>query len=676
MRNRLLIGGIASALAAVAARAEDPHPSDLEEVVVTAAPIAIDAKSMAQPASVLSGDELTLALAPTIGETLSGTPGVQSTFFGPAASRPVIRGLGGDRVRVLTDGLASLDASGLSEDHAVAIDPALADQVEVLRGPATLLHGSGAAGGLVNVVTNRLHRHVHDAPSGLVEVRADSALGETAAAGRFDTGAGPLALHVDGAWRDTDDYEIPGFAESRRLRALEGEEGEADGHESMKGEVENSWSRTQAGGVGTSYIGERWEFGAAASLYDSHYGVPVAHQHEGEPEEEEEHGISIDLEQKRLDFRARAPLTAGDGPALELRGAVSDYRHAEIEPDGAIGTLFEVDGKELRASTDIGRDERRRGTVGLQWQQVELQATGEEAFVPDNTTRTEGVFGFQRHAFGAGSIEYGLRFDRQRIGGIPEGGYDGKALNLSLGGVRDLGDRLALVAQLTRSERHPSATELYADGPHVATQQFEVGDPDLDTERGITAELGLRFDGEGLGGELRAFASRYHDYIVLSATGGEEDGLPVYRYRQQDSRFEGLEAELEIPLPAPAFTLELTGEYLRGRLEGDGDLPRMPPLGLGARLRFDEGAWSASLALNHHFEQDQVAALELPTDAYTMLDADLVFRPDRFGESVVLFLRGRNLLDEDARLHTSPLKDQLPLPGRSIGAGVRVAFGR
>ncbi len=421
MRNRLLIGGIASALAAVAARAEDPHPSDLEEVVVTAAPIAIDAKSMAQPASVLSGDELTLALAPTIGETLSGTPGVQSTFFGPAASRPVIRGLGGDRVRVLTDGLASLDASGLSEDHAVAIDPALADQVEVLRGPATLLHGSGAAGGLVNVVTNRLHRHVHDAPSGLVEVRADSALGETAAAGRFDTGAGSLALHVDGAWRDTDDYEIPGFAESRRLRALEEEEGEAGEHESMKGEVENSWSRTKAGGVGASYIGERWEFGAAASLYDSHYGVPVAHQHEGEPEEEEEHGISIDLEQKRLDFRARAPLTAGDGPALELRGAVSDYRHAEIEPDGAIGTLFEVDGKELRASTDIGRDERRQGTVGLQWQQVELQATGEEAFVPDNTTRTEGVFGFQRHAFGAGSIEYGLRFDRQRIGGIPEG---------------------------------------------------------------------------------------------------------------------------------------------------------------------------------------------------------------------------------------------------------------
>ena len=672
MRNLLLAGGVASAIAFPAARAEDPHPRELEAVVVTAAPIAIDTRSMAQPAGVLSGAELTLALAPTIGETLSGTPGVQSTFFGPAASRPVIRGLGGDRVRVLTDGLAMLDASGLSEDHAVAIDPALADQVEVLRGPATLLHGSGAAGGLVNIVTNRLHRHVHDSPNGLVEARGDSALGEKAVAGRFDTGAGSLALHVDGAWRDTGDYEIPGFAESRRLRALEDDEG---AHAEMKGEVENSWSRTKAGGAGASYIGERFEFGAAASLYDSRYGVPVAHDHGDGEGEAEDGGISIDLEQKRLDFRARAPLAAGDGPALTLRGAVSDYRHAEIEPDGAVGTLFQVDGRELRGSVDLGGTEARQATVGLQWQDVELEATGEEAFVPDNRTQTLGLFGFQRHAFDTGSIEYGLRIDRQRIEDAPAGRYDENAVNVSLGGVRDLVERVALVAQLTRSERHPSATELHADGPHVATQQFEVGDPDLDTERGVTGELGLRFNGEAVGGELRAFASRYHDFIYLSPTGAGADGLPVYRYRQQGSRFEGLEAELQVPLGAGAFTLELTGEYLRGRLEGGGDLPRMPPFGLGARLRYDGVAWSASLAANRHFAQDRVAEGELPTDAYTLLDADFVYRPGWLGDGVLLFVRGRNLLDEDARLHTSPLKDQLPLPGRSIGAGVRVEFG-
>jgi iron complex outermembrane receptor protein len=672
MRYLYLIGGLASALVLESAQAEDPHPRDLEEVIVTAAPIAIGARSMAQPASVLTGDALTLALAPTIGETLSGTPGVQSTFFGPAASRPIIRGLGGDRVRVLTDGLATLDASGLSEDHAVAIDPALADQIEVLRGPATLLHGSGAAGGLVNVVTNRLHRHAHESPSGLVEVRGDSALGEQAAAGRFDTGTGRLALHVDGAWRETDDYDIPGFAESRRLRALEDAEGE--GHEQMRGTVDNSSSRTKAGGVGASYIGERWQFGLAASLHDTRYGVPGAN-HGHEEGDEEEVGIAIELEQKRLDFRAQAPLTSGDGPVLELRGAVTDYEHAEIEPSGEIGTLFEVDGQELRASTDFGGDDSRQTTLGVQWKEVDLEAVGEEAFIPSTKTRTAGLFGFQRHRFAAGSLEYGLRIDQQRITGAPAADYQGNAINLSVGGVWPVGDGLSLVGQLSRSERQPSATELYADGPHAATRQFEIGNPDLDKERGITAEAGLRFVGDGISGEVRAFASRYHDFIYLAATGAEEDELPVFVYRQQGSRFEGLEAEVEIPVGDTPVTLALTGEYLRGRLEGGEDLPRMPPYGLGARLGYDDGRWAASLAVSHHFEQDQVAQFELPTDAYTLLDADLVFRPDWLGDGVALFLRGRNLLDEDARLHTSPLKDQLPLPGRSIGAGVRVVFG-
>ncbi len=677
MRHLLMLGGLAAAPLLQTASAEEQHPRELEEVVVTSAPIAIDAQSMAQPASVLSGDALTLALAPTIGETLSGTPGVSSTFFGPAASRPIIRGLGGDRVRVLTDGLATLDASGLSEDHAVAIDPALADQVEVLRGPATLLHGSGAAGGLVNVVTNRLHQHAHESPTGLVELRGDSALGEQAAAGRFDAGDGEIALHFDGAWRETDDYEIPGFAESHRLRALEEEE-EGEEHEEIYGTVENSWSRTKAGGIGASYISERWQFGLAGSLHDTEYGVPVGHHHaeEGEEEEpEEEGGISIDLEQKRLDFRARGPLTAGDGPTLELRGALSDYEHAEIEPNGEIGTLFEVSGEELRATIGFGDDAARQGTLGLQWQHVDLVATGEEAFIPSTTTRTVGLFGFQRHRFDAASLEYGFRLDQQRITGAPAGAYDDNAINLSVGSVWPVAENLSLVGQLTYSDRHPSATELYADGPHVATQQFEVGDPDLDTERGVTAEAGLRLEGTGFTGELRVFASRYHDFIYLAPTGAEEDELPVFAYRQRDSRFEGVEAEFEIPFGDSPVTLALTGEYLRGRLEGGDDLPRMPPLGLGARLGYDDGRWAASLTVTHHFEQDEVAAFELPTDAYTLLDADLVFRPDWLGDGVTLFLRGRNLADEDARLHTSPLKDQLPLPGRSIGAGIRMTFG-
>jgi iron complex outermembrane receptor protein len=228
-----------------------------------------------------------------------------------------------------------------------------------------------------------------------------------------------------------------------------------------------------------------------------------------------------------------------------------------------------------------------------------------------------------------------------------------------------------------RSERHPSSTELYADGPHAATRQFEIGDADLGTERGVTTDLGLRFETDRASGEIRAFASRYDGYIYLSPTGEVADELPVYQYLQRDARFRGLELEAELPLGAGSgFTLGLTGDYVRGELEDGGNLPRIPPLRLGARLAWERGALGAGVGLERYFEQDEVTANELPTDAFTLLEADLRYRPQWGKADAVLFLRGSNLLDEDARVHSSPLRDELPLPGRSLTAGVRVGFGR
>jgi iron complex outermembrane recepter protein len=378
MKQNIPLGGaVLAALAAANAAADPQVHRELQEIVVTATPIVLDRLSTAKPTTVLTGDALLIALAPTIGETVSGEPGIRSTFYGPAASRPVIRGLGGDRVQVLTDGLATLDVSGLSEDHAVAIDPALADQVEIIRGPATLVYGSGAAGGLVNVVTNRLHEDVPVAPEGLLEVRGDTALGERAVAGRLDAGVGRVALHLDGVWRETDDYEIPGYAESARLRAEEIAEGEEPGE--MRGKVDNSDSRTTAGGAGASYVGEGWMVGLAYSRYDSRYGIPGGHGHgheegeEHEREEEEEEGdLTIDMKQDRLDLAARFDLAALGGSVLRLRGAANDYEHAELEPNGEIGTLYQVDGRELRAALDHGRRDGLHGTFGLQWQENDL----------------------------------------------------------------------------------------------------------------------------------------------------------------------------------------------------------------------------------------------------------------------------------------------------------------
>jgi iron complex outermembrane receptor protein len=642
MKVMLLSGGLASAIFSAAAQAADPHPRDLEEVVVTAAPIAIGAQSMAQPASGLAGDALARARAPTIGDTVAHEPGVTATFFGPAASRPVIRGLGGDRVQVLTDGLATLDASGVSDDHAVAIDPALADQIEVLRGPATLLYGSGAAGGLVNIVTNRLHEHGAHGLRGLAELRGDTALGERAIAARVDGGGERYVLHADGVARDTDDFDVPDDA---------------------GGKVPNSWSETRSLGTGASWIGEAAAAGAAYSHYDTQYGVP-------------NEDVRIDLQQDRVDFASRIDLPGEGAPTLRLRGAANDYGHSEIEPGGEVGTRFDIDGRELRLTLDDELPGGFTATAGLQWQQVELRATGEEAFVPDSKTDGYGLFGFARRAAGAGTLELGLRADHQRIevDALPD--YTGTALNASAGFTLPAGDALELLGQVVRSERHPGATELYADGPHAATQQFEVGDASLDIEGGWTVDFGLRRQGGRAQAELRTFASRYDGYIYLAPTGEVEDGLPVYQYRQRDAEFYGFEGSLAFALGAgEATTLTLRSDYVRGRLVSGGDLPRIPPWRAGVELAWQGAATSVSLDVLHAFDQDDVAELETTTGGYTLVTAELGWRPAWGGIDALVFLKASNLLDEVARLHTSPLKDDVPLPGRSIAGGIRIAFG-
>jgi len=673
-RNRLLAGAVAASLA-VPAIAADQH-AELSEVVVTSTPVSLELSGTAQSATVLAGDDLALKLASTIGETVAAEPGVHSTYFGPGASRPVIRGLGGDRVLVLTDGLPTLDASGLSEDHAVAIDPALADQVEVVRGPASLLYGTGASGGIVNVVTNRIHDSLPDAPGGLVELRGDTAHDERAIAGRLDAGLGRLAFHVDAVWRETDDYDIPGYAQSKALR----EELEADGEEvdDTRGTVPNSWTDTRSGGAGVTYVAEDWLLGVAFSRHDTRYGIPGGHGHEheeegeGHDEEMEEGGPTIDLVQDRLDLAFRRDFD--NGRALRLDAAANAYEHAELEPSGEVGTLYEVDGRELRLAYDHRLPWDFAGTVGVQWQQVELAATGEEAFIPDSRTRTLGGFVFEQREFAAWSLELGARIDRQEVDGAGLPGYDELAFNASAGAIVPLDEAWSLVGQLARIERHPSSTELYADGPHAATGQYEIGDPGFGTERGVQAEAGLRYAADDRSAELRFFLADYDGYLFLSPTGEVADDLPVFQYLQQDARFYGVEAFASLPL-TDEWTLGLFADAVRGELDSGGDLPRMPPLRIGAELAYERAAWRAAVSARHSFEQDRIADYELPTDSYTMLDVELSWRPGGRAEGTLLFLRATNLLDEDARVHSSPLKDEVPLPGRSLSAGLRYSFG-
>jgi len=668
VRISSLAVAVATVLGAAAASAQE---TPLQEIVVTASPLRESPLDVAQPTDIVSGDDLRRQIESSIGETLSRELGVSSTYFGPSASRPVIRGLGGDRVQVLEDGLASLDVSGLSQDHAVSLESVISEQIEILKGPASLLYGSGAAGGLVNMVSNRIPRKAPDsAISGAAEARGTAATGELTGALSLNGGGDRFAWHADYFDRHTDDIRVPGFAQSAALRQQiidAGEEpSDAEGH------VPNSASDTSGGAFGVSLLGDAGFLGVSYSNFETVYGIPV----------EEE--AFIDMQQDRFDLSGewRPSMSAID--ALRVRGAYNDYTHTEFEAPAVPGTEFFQTAYDLRVSLDHHFADWR-GTVGAQVVDIDFEAVGEEAFVPPSATKSLSLFAFEERHFDKWTVELGARAENQKVDPASSTGfdsYDKTAVNLSAGVVWKFVADHALAFNVTRTERHAQAAELYADGPHIAAGRVEVGDPGLDIEDAVTFDVSLRHTGDSLNWTLSAFYNDYSNYIYLNPTGdtreiepGEE--LPVYQALQSGAKLYGYEAEVLYPIDlAGGSTLEVrvASDYVRGKLDDGSNLPQMPAQRVGGGLHFENGPWHAGVEAFYNLKQENVAQYELPTEAYTALNADLSTRVPMGKASMFLFLRGSNILNEEARQASSPLKDSVPLPGRSLSAGVRVSF--
>jgi iron complex outermembrane recepter protein len=685
---KILCGVLTVATGLVLAEAGHAQHADLEEIVVYANPLNKSALDLAQSAVVLAGDDLTLSVTGSLGESLASVPGVTASYFGPKASRPIIRGLSGERVLMLLDGVSALDVSNLSPDHSVGIEPILADQIEILKGPSTLLFGSGAVGGVVNVIDGRIPRRELEGLNGSAELRGDSASGEFSAAGRFDARAGDFGLHLAAYDRSTDDIEIPGYAWSRTARdeaLLAGEEPDL-----TRGKVRNSDSDTTGGAVGASWIRDNLLVGVAWSRHETNYGLPGpgeeehAEEGEGSPAAglitglaaEEEVAIRIDQEQDRFDFKAHWTAESGFIRDVLVRAAYSDYEHAELEGT-EVGTLFEQTGLDTRLHLGHAAVAGWSGTVGLQYNNQDLDAFGAEAYVPPSTTSALSAFVIEQRTFGALAADVGLRIEKQEIDTVPGlGDYSDTAFTLAAGLLWSFSDTLSAAAHLTRSERHPQAAELYADGPHLAVQRFEIGDPDLRTETANTVDIGLRSEA-GVHWHASLFYSDFGDYIYAAPTAAQEDGLPVFQYVQADASFYGIEVEVEVPLVERddrSLALRLGGDYVRGELDRGGNLPQMPPLRLLTALEYDAGALHAAIDLQWFDDQDRTAANESSTDGGTQLGAEVSWRWSRWDPGVLLFARGTNLLDEELRRHPSPLKDYVPLPGRSLSLGVRVGF--
>ncbi|MDE1468475.1 TonB-dependent receptor [Aurantiacibacter sp. D1-12] len=679
----------------------EPSNDDFHGVIyVTAA--GVDRLDVIAGTSVINGIQLQRESAGQVGDILVNVPGVTSSSFAPGAARPILRGLGGDRVRVLNDGIGTLDASGASDDHAVSADPLIAERIEVLRGPAVLLYGSQAIGGAVNVVSKRIPPAPLDEPLHIdLLAGTDTATGLWEGGVSIDAAITPnIVFHVDGSYRNTDDIEIPGFAASDILRAdlladaaEEEEEGEFEEAEELREAANvrdvlpNSYSETWSAGAGVAFFSGGHNFGVSFDYYDTTYGVPgapgVGHHHgeeegeEGEAEEEGEEAVSIGLRRYRGDFRADIDLGSGFFDRLQTRIGISDYSHTEFEGD-EVGTVFNIAGVEGRTELVQTRQGGWGGSIGAQFSAVDFEAVGAEAYIPPNNVENFALFTLQEIDLDRFEVEAGARFETTELEASTLGltrSFD--TFSASIGGGVVLFDDFRLGLNLSRTERAPTAAELFAEGPHIATQQFEVGDTTLDVESSLGGELYLR----GEVGEVKINASVYRnwfdDFIFLAATGNEEDDLPVFQFGQQDADQWGAEAQITFPLiEANTFSLlgDVRGSYTRIELDDGTNAPRVPPLSLYGALEARTGHFDIRGEVEWYDSQNKVAAFETPTESFAFVNASIAWHPFEGRENFTLLAQVDNVFDTEGRRHSSFTKDFVPLPGRNFRLTARASF--
>ncbi|TWH76529.1 iron complex outermembrane receptor protein [Azomonas agilis] len=659
---------------------------DLEATVISSNPLDKQSQEMTTAAGVLEGDALIKRREATLGETLQSLPGVQSSSFGAGVGRPVIRGQSGARVKILSDGVDVLDASNVSPDHAVTTEPSLARRIEVLKGPTTLLYGGGAIGGVVNVLDEKVPTYIPERGyEGTLELRGNTVANEGTGVFGLTTGAGNFALRLEGVKRQADDYEISGSPSKE----------------------EGSFNDTHSFTLGTSFIGDRGYLGVAYTRQDNRYGL-LAHQHAdchqsgmnwacGE-EDEDEHGHEdehdheeeeeghdhdhsgglplVDLEQKRWDLRGELSDPLPGFERARVRVGYTNYQHKEIE-GGTVATRFDSDAVDSRLELTHKPLFGWKGVVGLQHMRRDFQVEGEEAYMPKTVTRNHALFILEEYTRGDWRYEFGLRREWQSINAEETRDTSHQGNSWSVGTVWNFAPEYALGLSYARSQRLPTAEELYSKGPHAATRTIELGNVDLDEETSRNLELSLRkFEGSTTF-SFSLYRNAVDDYINPTDTRGDiGNGYRQMEYRQEDAVFTGMEGEIRFQVLETAG-LTLFGDRVRARLRnGGGDLPRISPARLGARWEQRFGsAWDGELEFYRVNHQHRTADYERETSGYNMLSAGLSYTGYwGLDSQYMVYLRGNNLLDEKWRNHVSYIKDDVVMPGRNLTLGMRLSF--
>ncbi|AUW60161.1 TonB-dependent receptor [Sphingobium sp. SCG-1] len=644
--------------------------------------------------SVVTGEQLTRDLRPTIGETLSRQPGVSATSFGPNASRPVLRGFQGERVRILTDGIGSFDVSNTSVDHAVAINPLTAERIEVLRGPAALLYGSSAIGGVVNVIDSRIPRRVPDEPVHIDAIGSyGSASDERTGSGKIEVPIGDqFVVHFDGTYTRTGNLDTGSYILTPALRAQAAASGDPEIADlaTLRGKLPNSSAKNWEVAGGAAFITDGGNIGFSVNHIDNFYGVPARYSLDPNVESEM---VRLHMKQTRADLRSEVSTGGGLLDSIRLRAGFADYQHQEIEDTGEVGTTFYNQSVESRLEFIQAKHGGWDGAFGGQMFIRDFNVVGEEKFLPKNETQQFGIFTLQSLDLGSTRLEAGGRFEHTIIRAVADPDLDNPAydrsfnsLSGSLGASHEVlaGWRVGL--NLSRSERAPSAEELFARGNHAGTQAFELGNPGFGKEKSWGVEGTLRGVGKGYTVSLSAYHNWFDGYIYESivndsfcqaVNGGEPLDFPCFQNNQAKARYYGFEAQATAKLAqVGSYAVNFDGsvDYVRATVVGSGPGPRIPPLRLLGGLQAASDRVTARGEIEHSFAQNRTAATETDTGGFTLVNASLAFKPFADHPQTSIVFSANNIFDVEARRHASFLKDYAPLPGRDLRVTARVGF--
>lgn len=708
--------------------------SDIEKLIITASPLGRSVLQSSTPVSILSGEELEKNQSATLGETLKSVPGVNSTYFGPVASSPIIRGLDGPRVKVVQNGMDSSDASRVGPDHIATTEASTATQIEVLRGPSTLLYGSGAIGGVVNVVDNRLPKTRQEGLSGRVSALHDTVSNERTVSTDINGGQDKFAWHLDAFSRKSDDYDIPEFT-------LE------DGD--IIDTLENSDIDSQGFTLGAGWIGDDVTLSLAYGKLETDYGIPGhahdEHEEEGhddeEEHEEEDHDAEMEdeeavfarMKQDRFQSVIDWKNLSGWFTEAHWHNAYTEYQHSEIE-GGEVGTTFKNDSLESRLWAKHAAVNGWQGVVGLHYTNSDFSAVGEEAFTPSTESISNALFVLEEKTMGNFLWQLGARLEH--VSHKPDNAFftDSKvdanfddvsytANSLSAGFVYQVDENQSFAFNYAHSERAPSSAEIFSNGIHISTSTYEVGagfdlvvddsDPDdleftlLQSNKEIKKEvsnnldLTYRVQTEHLHANFSVFYNQIDNYLFQQNTGlefheheeehaseeleagghedegHEEEGLPIYVFNQQDAKLYGFEADvdwhLNDNLRVSAFT-DFTRANLTNSNVENTNLPRIPSMRFGTEFHWEQGNWHAELGATYYSKQDKIADFETQTAGYTLVSAAFNYYLSLDDTDMTFYLKANNLTNELARVHSSFLKDDAPLPARSFVLGAKVNF--